>query len=120
MCLITAQIESRENMRQFIFSVFALTTAILLTACGDKELDKNGVMEKVKQTTDEVETYHTVWDVGLSLEYEDGQTEQSTLNMDIHADESSNAMWQTVKESDDNHETTREHYVMDGIVYENE
>jgi len=107
-------------MRKFIFLAFILTLASFLTACSDKELNKSEVMEKIKENTDDVEKYHTVWDVEIGLEYQNGQTEQSKLNMDINADESSNTMWQTIKESDDNHETTREHYLMDGNVYENE
>lgn len=108
-------------MRNIICSAFILTLAVFLVACGDNDLDQEDVLEKMKENTDEVDSYHTVWDVTMEIEYLDtDQTEHSALNMDIDADESSNELRQKIKESDDENESVREYYMIGDSVYEND
>lgn len=108
-------------MRNVIFSAFILILAIFLGACSDKDLDQEEVLEKVKENTDEVESYHTVWDVAMEMDYlEMDQTEHSAVNMDVDAVESSNEMRQKVEESDGENQSVREYYMMGNSMYVND
>lgn len=108
-------------MRNLIFSAFILLLAIFLGACSEKDLDQDEVMEKVKDTIDDVESYHTEWDVAMEMDdLEMDQTEHSNVNMDIDAIESSNELRQTVEESDDANQSVVEYYMIEDTMYVND
>lgn len=108
-------------MRNLIFSAFILLLAIFLGACSEKDLDQDEVMEKVKDTIDDVESYHTEWDVAMEMDdLEMDQTEHSSVNMDIDAIESSNELRQTVEESDDANQSVVEYYMIEDTMYVND
>ncbi|HLR03009.1 MAG TPA: DUF6612 family protein [Virgibacillus sp.] len=108
-------------MRNHIFSAFILLLAIFLGACSEKDLDQDEVMEKVKDTIDDVESYHTEWDVAMEMDdLEMDQTEHSSVNMDIDAIESSNELRQTVEESDDANQSVVEYYMIEDTMYVND
>lgn len=109
-------------MRQTFFpAIIILTMIILLGACSDKDLEQDEVMQKIQENNDDVESYHTVWDVGIELEYLDmDQTETSDLNMDLKVDHAGDEISGTIKESDDAKESVREYYMMADNYYEND
>src|SRR5699024_12868508 len=108
-------------MRNLIFSAFILLLAIFLGACSEKDLDQDEGMEKVQDTIDAVESYHTEWDVATEMDdVEMDQTEHSNVNMDIDAIESSNELRQNVEESDDANQSVEEYYMLEHTRYVND
>jgi len=108
-------------MRNITFSAFILLLTIFLGACSEKDLDQDEVMEEVKKSIDDVESYHTLWDVAMEMDYlEMDQTEHSNVKMDIDAIESSNEMRQTVEESDDANQSVVEYYMIEDTMYVND
>lgn len=104
-------------MRKTIMMLLISTVFIILGACGD--LDQDEVMEEVKDHTDDVESYHTLWDFQVEL-HEGMSVEESTAEMDLDVDEPDNAMKGSITEGDGEDDSTDEYYIADGMTFENE
>lgn len=104
-------------MRKTIMTTLTATIALTLGACGD--LDQDEVMEEVYEHNDEVESYHTLWELDVEV-HDERSVDESTAKMDLDVVESDNAMKGTMAEGDDETGSPNEYYITNDTTYENE
>lgn len=99
-------------------SIFMLLfVTFILVACGDKELSREEVIEKIEENYEEVESYNTFSSFDIKMKDVNGNGEKSYASMDVTVVEPINEIRVKLEEKDDMNTSVEEYYVTEDMLY---
>lgn len=99
-------------------SIFMLLfVTFILVACGDKELSREEVIEKIEENYEEVESYNTFSSFDIKMQDVNGNGEKSYASMDVTIVEPVNEIRVKLEEKDDMNTSVEEYYVTEDMLY---
>ena len=94
-----------------------LSITFILVACGDKELSREEVIEKIEENYKEVESYNTFSSFDIKMKDVNGNDEKSYASMDVTVVEPTNEIRVKLEEKDGMNTSVEEYYVTEDMLY---
>ena len=94
-----------------------LSITFILVACGDKELSREEVIEKIEENYEEVESYNTFSSFDIRIKDANGHSDESYASMDLTVIESTNEIKAKVEEKGETNTAIEEYYITEDMIY---